>query len=128
MLLALSGLNAVLRVLAPDDRIDDIGIEQRTNDEIEIHVTWRAEGVFTQSLFRGEWSAAEIIYRLFGEMQDYLADSDMAWGQARPPCPGHSHPRGLVREGKKLRWNCPADGIGPHAFSDLLDQEDSGQG
>src|ERR1700730_6304221 len=118
MLLVLSGLNAVLRVLAPDDLIDDIAINQRTQDEVEIHVTWHAEFIFNQSLFRGEWSAAEIRYRIFTEMQDYLADSEMAWGEARPPCPGHTHPRNLVRDGTKLRWNCPTNGIGPLAFPD----------
>jgi len=125
MLLVLSGLNAVLRVLAPDDPIDDIAIKQRTGEEIEVHVTWHAGGRFNLSLFRGEWSAAEIIYRLFGEMQDSLADSDMAWGEARPPCPSHTHPRNLAREGTRLRWNCPTNGVGPPAFSDLLDSEQS---
>jgi hypothetical protein len=125
MLLVLSGLNAVLRVLAPDDPIDDIAIEQRTKDEVEVHVTWHAGGIFNQSLFRGEWSAAEIIYRVFGEMQDYLAESDMAWGQARPPCPGHDHPRSLAREGTGLRWMCPTNGLGSRAFPDLLDSEES---
>ena len=128
MLLILSGLNAVLCVLAPDDSIDDIEVRRRTGDEIEIHVIWHDGDVFSQSLFRGEWSAAEIIYRIFGEMQDYLADSDMAWGQSRPLCPGHTHPRSLVREGARLRWNCPADGVGPFAFPDLLDPENSGPG
>ena len=89
MLLILSGFNAVLRVLAPDDSIDDIEVRRRTGDEVEIHVdSWHDGDVFSQSLSRGEWSAAEIIYRIFGEMQDYLADSDMAWGQSRPPVPG----------------------------------------
>jgi hypothetical protein len=123
MLLVLSGLNAVLGVLAPDDPIDEIAIKQRTEDEVEVYISWQAGGIFNQSLFRGEWSAAEIIYRLFGEMQDYLADSDMAWGEARPSCPGHTHPRGLVREGTRLRWECRANGIGPLAFPDLLDSE-----
>jgi hypothetical protein len=125
MLLTLAGLDAVLHVLAPDDAVDDLAIEQRTGDEIEVLVTWHAGDSFHLSLFRGGWSIAEIIYRLSGEMQDYLADSDMAWGQARPPCPGHNHPRSLVREGSGLRWMCPTSGLGPRAFPDLVDPEES---
>jgi hypothetical protein len=123
MLRFLSGLNAVLRVLAPDDPIDDIEIEQRTEEEIEVRVAWHTGDIFSLSISRGSWSAAEIIYRIFSEMQDYIADHRLAWAEARPPCPGHSHPRNLVLEGSRLQWKCPTEGIGPPAFAELLDSE-----
>lgn len=124
MLVVLSGLNAVLRVLAPDDPIDEVVIEQRSGEEIEVRVEWHAGVRFSLPLSRGNWSAAEVIYRLFGEMQDYIADSAMAFGEARPPCPGHSHPRNLVLEsGAVLRWKCPKEGIGPYAFTEVLNSE-----
>jgi hypothetical protein len=103
--------------------ISYIGINQRTGEEIEVSVTWSAGAAFTLPLSRGSWSAADIIYRLFGEMQDYLADHKVAWGEARPPCPGHSHPRNLVLEGTRLHWNCPTDGVGPPTFAEVLEVE-----
>jgi hypothetical protein len=125
MLVVLSALNAVLRVLTPDDPIDEIIIEQRTREEVEVRVAWHAGVRFSLPLSRGEWSTVEVIYRLFGEMQDYLADSAMAFGEARPPCPGHTHPRNIVLEsGAMLRWKCPTEGIGPPAFAEVLDSQE----
>ena len=39
-------------------------------------------------------------------LQDDLAETNVAWGQARPPCPYHPHPaRPLVRDGEAW-WIC----------------------
>jgi hypothetical protein len=58
---------------------------------------------------RGE-SGARLLVRLAGQMQDFFHESAGAWGEARPPCPGHSHPaRPEVLDGGAW-WTCPADG------------------
>ena len=39
-------------------------------------------------------------------LQEDLAETEVAWGQARPPCPDHPHPaRPVVREGEAW-WVC----------------------
>lgn len=39
-------------------------------------------------------------------LQEDLAETEVAWGHARPPCPYHPHPaRSVVRDGKAW-WIC----------------------
>jgi hypothetical protein len=124
ILQVLSGLRAVLGVLAPSDDISRLRIEQRTNIEIEIEIAWQAGGRFNMSLFEGEWSHSEIIRRLFDEMQDILADSPIARGEARPRCNGHSHPRRLISEDGELWWECPTEGARTPAFRQAFQLSD----
>ena len=112
----LGALNAVLGVLAPSDPIYQVKVEQRTQNKIEIGVIWQGGGRFSLSLFDCERSQPEIIQRLFDEIQDVLADSLIARGEARPCCNGHAHPRRLVNTDGQLWWECPAEGLRTPAF------------
>ena len=43
------------------------------------------------------------------EIQDWLPEQSEAWGEARPPCPGHPHPlEADLLEGEAW-WVCPGD-------------------
>jgi hypothetical protein len=44
-------------------------------------------------------------------LQESLAETRVAWGQSRPPCPNHPHPaRPEIRDGEAW-WICPRDAI-----------------
>jgi hypothetical protein len=48
--------------------------------------------------------------RLAWDLQQYLLlETLTAWGEGRPPCPGHSHPASPSTTGEAL-WICPRDG------------------
>jgi hypothetical protein len=39
--------------------------------------------------------------------EQFLFESSGAWGQARPACPGHSHPASAVEVDGEAWWGCP---------------------
>jgi hypothetical protein len=43
-------------------------------------------------------------------LQDALAESDAAWAQPCPPCPGHAHPAQPEERDGEAWWTCPQDG------------------
>ena len=48
--------------------------------------------------------------RLAWHLQQYLLlETRTAWGEGRPPCPGHQHPASPSTSGEAL-WICPRDG------------------
>lgn len=51
-------------------------------------------------------SGPGLVARVAEILQEDLAETDVAWGQARPPCPHHPHPaRPVVRNGEAW-WIC----------------------
>lgn len=42
-------------------------------------------------------------------VQTSLQETRVAWGQARPPCPGHTHPALPCEEDGFAWWYCPAE-------------------
>jgi hypothetical protein len=63
----------------------------------------------------GNWvprslSGPELLALVAGILQEALAETSAGWGQARPPCPGHSHPAGPGVSGGEAWWACPASG------------------
>jgi hypothetical protein len=64
---------------------------------------------FRLELWTGDGEPGMALH-LFSELQDFVADQDFAWGEARPPCPaGHAHPAKLVVQGRDLELVCPDD-------------------
>jgi hypothetical protein len=53
---------------------------------------------------------AELVVALAEGLQEHFPELRKAWGQARPQCPGHSHPMTPVERGRAAWWACPADG------------------
>jgi hypothetical protein len=47
--------------------------------------------------------------RFADRVQTWLQETRVAWGQARPPCPGHTHPAQPGEEYGVASWYCPAD-------------------
>ena len=119
-LFILAVLSSVLPILAPNEVIDTVMIETQGADRVAVNVSWQAGAIFSLNLLEGDNSAPAIIYRIFSEMQDFLADSEMAWGQARPQCPGHNHPRNLAYENGTMWWECPESKARTPEFTDLL--------
>jgi hypothetical protein len=91
---------------------------------IELGVEWRPEGDDAGVLVASEAGSASSVRRRFWRDDGTAADltvgvanwlqeqvfpeSAGAWGQPRPPCPGHPHPmRATVLEGAAW-WVCPA--------------------
>jgi hypothetical protein len=62
----------------------------------------------------GHWvartrSGPELLARVAEILQEDLAETEVGWGQARPPCPHHPHPaRPAVRDGEAW-WVCERD-------------------
>ncbi len=42
-------------------------------------------------------------------LQEDLAETAVAWGHARPPCPNHPHPTRPVIHDAQAWWTCPRD-------------------
>jgi len=121
ILIVTASLIAVTSVLVPEGEVEEVSVWRRTKTEIGARVQWPGPNVFELYLDDATWPAAEVIAQLFDQMQDVLADSEMTWGEARPPClPGHAHPRNLARTGTGLEWSCPARGTRWPAFHDTF--------
>lgn len=55
-------------------------------------------------------SEAEQVYIVAEGVQADLSETGLAWGQARPACPGHPHPAIPRIDGSDAVWVCPRDG------------------
>lgn len=42
--------------------------------------------------------------------EQFIPESSGAWGEARPRCPGHSHPASAALIEDEAWWTCPDDG------------------
>ncbi len=51
--------------------------------------------------------ATEAVRVAAEQLQDHVIES--AWGQPRPPCPGHGHPLSVAVTGETVLWRCPRD-------------------
>ena len=64
--------------------------------------------------YGGNWvprslTGAELLVQVADILQVELTGTYDGWGEARPPCPDHSHPaRPMVRDGEAW-WVCPRD-------------------
>ena len=59
----------------------------------------------------GEERGAALAVHLAYQLQDqFFPESEGAWGEARPPCPGHSHPATPELLDGEAWWTCPRDG------------------
>ena len=53
----------------------------------------------------------ELVQYLADQLQEQVfPESYGAWGQARPPCPGHAHPASAELVGDHAMWICPSSG------------------
>jgi hypothetical protein len=73
-------------------------------------------GPFTDP--RDPWDVFE---RVFDQLQDFVPDHQVTWGQARPACPGHPHPMILLRTDEILAMACPRE---PQVPVVVLDRRD----
>jgi hypothetical protein len=56
-------------------------------------------------------SPAERVVQLAGWLQEQVIwESDAAWAEASPPCPGHHHPARPELSGGEAWWTCPNGG------------------
>ena len=51
-------------------------------------------------------SGAELLVRVAELLQEELAETQLGWGQARPPCPYHPHPARPVMIDGQAWWIC----------------------
>jgi hypothetical protein len=59
---------------------------------------------------------AEVMFELADGLQEqFFPESFGAWGQARPACPGHTHPAEPTVIAAVACWVCPSTGevLGP---------------
>jgi hypothetical protein len=71
-----------------------------------------------------EWGAdytpAELAVNLADHLQEqFFPETRGAWGQARPPCPGHAHPALAQLVDGDAWWTCPLDGRAVARFGAL---------
>jgi hypothetical protein len=62
-----------------------IWVDERRGEELTVHI------------------ADELVEQVFPE-------TEQAWGQARPRCPGHPHPASAELLDGEAWWRCPRDG------------------
>jgi hypothetical protein len=74
---------------------------------------WEADGTGSGFSFGwlGEDRGAVLLVALADWLQEQVfPESREAWGEARPACPGHSHPAHASLVGDEAWWTCPLDG------------------
>ena len=51
----------------------------------------------------------ELVWSFADQLQEQVfPETRAAWGQARPPCPGHAHPASAELVGDDAMWVCPS--------------------
>jgi hypothetical protein len=65
--------------------------------------------------YGGNWvprflTGPELLVLVAEILQEDLAETAVAWGQARPPCPAHPHPAQPVMLRDDAWWSCRRDG------------------
>jgi hypothetical protein len=53
---------------------------------------------------------ADLVANVADQLQEAFCQEPDAWGEARPVCPGHTHPAFAVAIDGTACWVCPADG------------------
>jgi hypothetical protein len=72
-------------------------------------------GETARSVLRAEWAD-----RL---QEQFFPETQGAWGEARPACPGHPHPARAIERAGEACWVCPADGKWIAEIGQLLRRE-----
>jgi hypothetical protein len=68
---------------------------------------WEDKRTETRITVPSDMSEADHVIHVAEGLQDALAEMRAAWGQARPPCPFHTHPlRARLIRGVPMWW-CP---------------------
>jgi hypothetical protein len=58
----------------------------------------------------GHERSSTLVVRIADELQEqFFPESKGAWGEPRPPCPGHEHPATAREHGDEAWWTCPGD-------------------
>jgi hypothetical protein len=83
----------------PDDELEHFGVVLFT----EADGTGFGFGVVTNS------READLQIALAEGLQEHFSELREAWGQARPPCPGHMHPLIPIKLDAVAWWACPSD-------------------
>jgi hypothetical protein len=68
-------------------------------------------GVGADREWGDDFTLAEMAVSLADHLQEqFFPETGGAWGQARPPCPGHAHPALARLIDDEAWWTCPLDG------------------
>jgi hypothetical protein len=64
--------------------------------------------------YGGNWvprslTGPDLLVLIADILQEDLAETGVAWGQARPPCPNHPHPARPMVHDAQAWWTCPRD-------------------
>jgi hypothetical protein len=106
-------LDAVLTDLQRPTRVD-LAVGWTGNGDDDTGTLWMQEvgwepAVVGVHVTRGD--AAEVIVDLADQLQEqFFSETGSAWGEARPPCPGHGHPAEPRVENAVAWWVCPSSG------------------
>lgn len=89
-------------------------IEVRLGFDPSTHTLWVSEtGERGRAGFcaEGGESDVELLVEFADWVQEqFFVETRGAWAQARPACPGHSHPAQAVEIAGEAWWVCPVDG------------------
>lgn len=97
----------VIPSLLHDEEISSVSVTRQARSHelvVELHDSAR----FIMYIDHGLRDVLELAFHMFFQLQDIVAESETAWAQARPLCPGHVHPRGLDFADGELWWRCPS--------------------
>jgi hypothetical protein len=102
-------LQAFERALRDLQGADPIDLRVRGYESGYLYVQEAGERDVTGLWIEEDEPFESLVVRLADQLQEQVfPESRAAWGQARPPCPGHSHPARAELVGDQALWICPA--------------------
>jgi hypothetical protein len=116
----LEAYERALRDMQADEPIDlrVLGVE---GDRLLV----REAGEVTGLWIPPDTGLEELVVSLADRLQEEVfPESRGAWGQARPPCPGHAHPASAELVGDDAMWVCPSSGQALARIGYLHQEED----
>jgi hypothetical protein len=100
-----------------DELIERALRDLQGDDPIDLRVRLKGDRLVVQEFDRTEiWlpddeDPESLVWRIADQLQEQVfPETRAAWGQARPPCPGHPHPASAELVGGRAMWVCPSSG------------------
>jgi hypothetical protein len=82
----------------------------REDPRFDVLTVWFADGTGAGFAVTISDDEAKLIATIADHVQELFHEQHEAWGEPRPPCPGHPHPAAAEARHGTAFWVCPSDG------------------